>query len=151
MSSSNVVITKWHKSACVVVYDSKTNKYLTVSRKDNPNDPSFCGGKLDEGESFKDAAIREMGEETGLWLPFMEDEICSVFSDFHIDEVKKDTLYYCEVFYLSYEEQNVMWRMDLINSQVEKGVVKWLSREEIEEQAISFKSFIKQIFKRICD
>ena len=144
-------ITKWYKSACVVVYDSLTDKFLTVSRKDNPNDISFAGGKLNEGESFKEAAIRELGEETGLWHPFMDDEICSIFSDFHIDEVKRDTLYYCEVFYLSYEEQNVMWRMELINSETETGVVKWLSREEIEEQAISFKSFIKQIFKTISD
>lgn len=151
LTMCEVNITKWHKSACVVVYDSLTDKYLTVSRKDNPKDPSFPGGKLDEGETFKGAAIRELGEETGLWHPFMENEICSVFGDFHIDEVKKDTLYYCEVFYISFEEQNMMWRLELINSETEKGVVKWLSREEIEEQSICFKSFIKQIFQRILD
>lgn len=45
---------------------SKENYILAVSRKDNQKDFGLPGGKLDPGENFLDACIRETMEETGL-------------------------------------------------------------------------------------
>ncbi|SRR5258708_11621277 len=39
---------------------------LAVSRKNNIDDWGLIGGKCKSGESFEDAAIRELFEETGL-------------------------------------------------------------------------------------
>ena len=51
--------------ANVVVLNDK-GQVLLVSRKDDHSDFGLPGGKLDEGETFEEAAIREVKEETGI-------------------------------------------------------------------------------------
>ena len=55
-----------HTKRVSVVLIFNQDKILTVSRKDNPNDFGLPGGKVEPGETFIDAAIRETKEETGL-------------------------------------------------------------------------------------
>jgi len=57
-----------HTKRVSVVLIFNQGKILTVSRKDNPNDFGLPGGKVDPGETFIDAAIRETKEETGIDL-----------------------------------------------------------------------------------
>lgn len=51
-------------AVCALIVD-KDNNILSVSRKDNHNDWGLPGGKLDEGETFNKALLRETLEETG--------------------------------------------------------------------------------------
>lgn len=56
---------KWISSGCVVFDDIKMQK-LYVIRQKNWGTYAFPKGRVDEGESIKKAAVREVGEETGL-------------------------------------------------------------------------------------
>lgn len=42
--------------------------FLSVSRKDDPNKIGFIGGKIDDGEEPEQALLREVLEETGLYV-----------------------------------------------------------------------------------
>tara|TARA_R110000851_G_scaffold47424_2_gene115175 strand:- start:18890 stop:19312 length:423 start_codon:yes stop_codon:yes gene_type:complete len=51
--------------AQVVILNDKGEVCL-VSRKEDHSDFGLAGGKVDEGETYEEAAIREVKEETGL-------------------------------------------------------------------------------------
>lgn len=46
--------------------DAAGDRQVLVVHRSRYNDWSFPKGKLDEGEGFEDAALREVAEETGL-------------------------------------------------------------------------------------
>lgn len=54
------------RKASIVVIKNKDGKLLAVSRGNDLHNWGFAGGKLELGESFEDAAKREVYEETGL-------------------------------------------------------------------------------------
>ena len=58
-------MTDLKKAACVLVFSEDKSEILAVSRKDDQTAFGIPGGKVDEGESFLEAAIRESLEETG--------------------------------------------------------------------------------------
>ena len=60
------------KSAVCVLITDKDKNILSVSRKDNHNDWGLPGGKLEDNESFLDAAIRETLEETGYSISIID-------------------------------------------------------------------------------
>ena len=55
------------KSACVLVLNDE-GKILSVSRRGAPLEYGLPGGKVDSGELYVEAAVRELSEETGLFL-----------------------------------------------------------------------------------
>lgn len=97
-------------SSAVLVYDQKINKVLGVSRKTDKKLFGFPGGKLNLGETFWEAAIRELKEETGL-----EATVMSYALDMKHSGEQKD--YHCVVF--------VAEVVGTINTN-ESGVVGWL-------------------------
>jgi 8-oxo-dGTP pyrophosphatase MutT (NUDIX family) len=71
-------------SACIYLECPVTGMILAVSRKDNIYDMGLPGGKVEEGESEKQAAIRELRQETGIaldnvWGGPVEDELEEIF------------------------------------------------------------------------
>ena len=58
------------RAASTVVYNPDKKKFLLVKRSDtkemNPGEWEFPGGFIEEGETAREAAMRELLEETGL-------------------------------------------------------------------------------------
>lgn len=52
-------------AACVLLVDASGN-VLAVSRKGSRDDFGIPGGKREPGETYEEAAIRELSEETGV-------------------------------------------------------------------------------------
>ena len=102
------------KGAMVLLFNQ--GKILSVSRKYDPSLKGLPGGKVDEGETFLEAAIREAKEETGLDVF----GLIPVFS-------RIDGEFFC-VVYIG------QWKGEIYKTnEKETGVVEWVSWEELEE------------------
>jgi 8-oxo-dGTP pyrophosphatase MutT (NUDIX family) len=105
------------KAAMVLAFNQ--GKVLAVSRKNDTTKFGLAGGKVDPGETYLEAAIRECYEETGL------EAFCAIpiFSRMEPGDVD-----FFAVVYL------VQWKGEIhTTSEKETGKVKWASWEELEE------------------
>ena len=53
-------------AVCVLILNKDKSKFLSVSLKEDHTDFNLPGGKVEQNETFEEAAIREVKEETGL-------------------------------------------------------------------------------------
>ncbi len=72
---------------------NEENKYLFIYRKDKWDLPK---GKLDKGEGFREAAVREVEEECGITINSSGDKICKTYHIYEVNEqpVMKKTVWY---------------------------------------------------------
>ena len=122
----NLFSKKKEKAAVVLLFNQ--GKILAVSRKNNKNDFGLPGGKLEPGESFKEGAIREVKEETGL-------DIFGLIPIFHrIDN---------GFFAICYIAQ---WKGE-IDHTLESGIVKWTDFDTINKG--SFGDYNKELKNKL--
>lgn len=98
----------------VIALVERDGKFLAVSRKDNPNDFGFPGGKVEFAESLESAVVRELKEETGLECRAWADLKYAYSGIWPI----KNPKYICYAFWCNVE--------DYETSSEEEGVIKWL-------------------------
>ncbi len=72
---------------------NEENKYLFIYRKDKWDLPK---GKLDKGEGFRTAAVREVEEECGITINSSGDKICKTYHIYEVNgvPVMKKTVWY---------------------------------------------------------
>ena len=116
------------KAVCGLVFHN--NKILSVSRKSNHNDFGLFGGKLENGETWEQALIRECYEETGYNI-----SIIPVYYEAMCDDTLVRT-YIC-IAKGSYSE--------LDYPETGLAVVKYLSPSELTEG--TFCDYNKALFK----
>ncbi len=94
-------------AACVLVL-GKDGKVLAVSRKDDKTAFGMPGGKVDPGETPREAAIRELMEETGLSAVHVSEDPVFVHTE---DDGYTTYTFKCEVTgdILTTEEGKVKW------------------------------------------
>lgn len=99
----------YKKAACLLVLDRDYNRFLAVSLKNDPSDFNLPGGKVEKEETYKEAAIRELKEETGIEVKthLVYPLLTGVFDQ-----------YLVQTFYTE------SWKGE-INTK-EEGIVKWL-------------------------
>ncbi len=111
------------KSVTVIL--KKDDKILAVSRKNNHNIFGLIGGKVDDTDlSLEDAIIREAKEETNLDIYNLK------LLDTRIYGISDDTLYEQNCFIADYRGE--ILSQEEFNMKGETGIVKWVSREVLE-------------------
>lgn len=119
---------KYVKVAACCVVMTADGKFLAVSRKNDPSDFGFPGGKVDPGETAKQAAKRELYEETGLEATSMR-----------LIYVSEDEHGYITYSFLT----EVTGEIDTD----EAGVVRWVTPEVL--LAGSFSEYNRAVFGRL--
>lgn len=98
-------ISKYKKSAGAFIVDRIVNKALMVSRKNDYTDFGICGGKLDPCESFADALVREVLEESGLiWKGSRPPDSVLLYSGLCMNEKKEADIYFCNAYLFYIDE-----------------------------------------------
>ncbi len=97
---------------------NEENKYLFIYRKDKWDLPK---GKLDKGEGFRTAAIREVEEECGIVISSTGDRICKTY---HVYEENNATVMKKTVWYWMRADNQTH-----LTPQLEEGITdaKWLA------------------------
>lgn len=116
------------KAVCAVIKNiDDPNQILVVSRKDDLTSFGLPGGKVDLGESLKEALCREIKEETGLNVnPISLIKVYETLCPRHAPEGND---YYAYSYLVNFYSGQVETQ--------EAGVVKWGSWEDLEQGSFS--------------
>lgn len=120
---------------------SREGYLLSVSRKDNHKDFGLPGGKLEIGENFADACIRETYEETGLNIWKLQ----PIFGDY-CGTPQRDIVHWNMVF--------LCYASGQINTK-EKGKVIWTKDyriiKDVDGNSSRFSDYNQKLFDYLKD
>ena len=133
----------WKGGVRVIVLDEKDRMLLVRQHHEDKDIWMVPGGGIEEGESAREAAVREVKEETGL------DIVCDGLL-WHVEEVSARGQRFVNFFmgHLadSRQQPELGWDPELAkDSQVLREVV-FLSREEIADLEILYPEYLKDEF-----
>ncbi len=121
---------KKKNSIVAVVYDKKTDKYLTINWHSNGG-RLFIGGTIKDGETAIDCAIREIKEETGYTDLTFKEEGFKI--NHHYYAYNKDTYFEIEATPLLFElNSDTRENQNLDDDEVFD--VEWVSKEVVEKE-----------------
>lgn len=128
----------------VTVFIHHENDYLFLKRnlnkKVDPGKLNGIGGKLELGENFVDAAIRETQEETGLVIVEKDLKFAGVYV---LEEGYEEEWVICN-FKLKVQSKHIPHGM-----KTEDGEFLWLKREEIKAQRLNLIDDLNYTFQDI--
>ena len=111
-------------ASCILIVEN--GNFLAVSLKHDKTDFNLPGGKVERNETFTQAAVRELKEETGLSVN--ESDLILLHENYDIGYNQK---FYVKT-YLSEKYTGEIYTD-------ESGIVKWLPLEELKNS----KSWVK--------
>lgn len=127
------------KAACVLLI-RPDGKFLGASRRHDPDDFNLVGGKVDPGETVKQAAIREFEEETGLILSSVS--LVEVFTRPCYGETDYET-----TTFMGFVPQDAY--SEEIESPEEGICIKWISWDQLLSDKSSFKDYNRLLYENI--
>ena len=124
----------------VVALIIKDGLILGISRRHDKSIYGLIGGKVDPGETLKEALIREVKEETSVVVK----DCVLVYERVELGDGPNGVDYYSRCYYAT------EWSGEPISS--EEGEVKWLTAEEVTSTKAAFGDYNRKtldIFKKM--
>ena len=104
---------------CVMIQNPETNEVLVQNRTQKYPGYSFPGGHVERGESIYDCAVREVKEETGLYVNNLK--YCGIV---HWVDRENDERYLCFMYKTTHFDGELITRTD-------EGEQFWLGIDEL--------------------
>jgi len=131
------------KAACILLI-RPDGRILGASRRNSLIDFNLVGGKVDSGESVREAAVREFAEETGTYLS--TNNLIEVFTHPCYGEADYET-----TTFLVYQQ------LDLAAQQIpenpncpEDGIlIKWITWNDLLGPNSSFREYNQLLYNKI--
>lgn len=124
------------KAACVLLIRND-GKLLAASRRGSISDFNLVGGKVDPGETVKEAAVREFYEETGIKLS--SENLTPVFERLCQGDTDYDTTTY--LVYQDLDPAAMTIHPELPDSPEPGILVRWITWDELCSPSSAFQKY----------